>query len=104
MEEEQQQAARDFFLSSLDRALDTYGSAVRTVVYYELKKSFGVAREDIPLKPDILEKTIDKIFGLGGEAVKRVILRELEVSSGIKDLAKQELVTAIRTAYHSRLV
>ncbi|MDG6997358.1 MAG: hypothetical protein JRN52_15685 [Nitrososphaerota archaeon] len=97
------QKPREAFLSSLDRALDTFGTSVRAVVYYELKKSFGVSREEIPLKPDLFANTIDNLFGVGVATVRHVILRELEASSQIKDLHKKDLVTAMRAAYHKRL-
>lgn len=94
---------RETFLESIDRALDTFGTTVRAVVYYELKKSFGLSREDIPRKPEMFVKTIEKIFGLGSRVVEGAIRKELEKSFGIKDLGEHDLTTAIRTAYHKHL-
>ena len=91
------------FLSSLDRALERFGTSVRVVVYYELSKSFAVAREDIPKKPQLFEATINKLFGAGAATVRLFILKELEASSGVDGLCKQDFVTAMRTAYHKQL-
>ncbi len=100
----QQQQSTEIFLSSIDRGLDAFGSNVHTVVYYELNKWFGISREEIPLKPEMLVSTIDKIFGVGAVAVSRAIQKELEVSYGIKGLSQKDLVTALRTAYHEQVV
>jgi hypothetical protein len=72
-------------------------------VYFELEKLFGISREDIPLKPDLFVTTVDKLFGVGAVTVSRAIRRELETSSGIKDLCKKDLLTALRMAYHEQL-
>jgi hypothetical protein len=94
---------KEAFLASIDRALDTFGTTVRTVVYFELKRSFGAEREEIPQKPELFVNTIDKIFGVGSEVVARAIRSELEASSGIKGLGKQDLLVAMRTCYHKYL-
>jgi hypothetical protein len=95
--------ARENFLASIDRGLDAFGSNVRLVVYFELNRLFGISREEIPLKPDRLVETIDELFGVGAFAVSRAILKELEASSGIKGLSQQNLLTALREAYHEQL-
>ncbi len=99
------QSPQELFLESLDRALDTFGTSVRVVVYYELRKSHGVKREDVPQKLDLFVQTIEWIFGAGSGSgvIARAILRELEASSGIRDLGKKDLLTALTTAYHKRL-
>jgi hypothetical protein len=93
----------DAFLSSIDRGLDAFGANIHTVVYYELKTQFGVTREEIPIKPDKLVLTIERIFGVGAFSVSRSICMELEVSSGVKGLTGKDLLTALRTAYHAQL-
>ena len=90
----------EVYLSSIDRGLDVFGSNVRLVVYYELEKTFGISREDIPLKPDLFVETIDKLFSVGALTVSRAICKELEASSGIKDLSTKNLLSALKMAYH----
>ena len=93
------QQPADEFLSSLDRALERFGTSVRVVVYYQLEKSFGVSRSEVPLKPELFAATIEKLFGAGAATVRRFILKELETSSKIEGLRAKDLVTAMRTAY-----
>ena len=95
--------SEDLFLSSIDRGLDTFGSNVRLVVYYELKNLFGITRDEIPLRPECFVKTIERLFGVGAKVVSRAIIKELEASSGVKDLSKKDLLTALRTAHHEHL-
>jgi hypothetical protein len=94
---------RDSFLSSIDRGLDSFGENVHVVVYFELKKSFGITREEIPIKPELFVKSVEKFFGVGAFAVSRSIRKELEETSGIKDLKSKDLLTALRLAYHEQL-
>ena len=90
------------FLEALDRGLDVFGENVHTVVYFELRKTYGISREEIPTKPDLLVATIEKLFGMGSAAVSRAVRKELELSSGIADLSKKDLLTALRTAYREQ--
>jgi hypothetical protein len=83
--------------------MDAFGSNTSVVVYFELKRLFGISREDIPEKPDLFVATIDELFGRGADVVSRVIRKELEASSGIKDLSKKDLLTVLRTAFHEQL-
>ena len=101
--EEERSPAGAFFLCSIDKGLDAFGANVRIVVYHELERRHGLKREDIPRKPDLFVETIENLFGVGTAAVSRAIRRELEISSGIKDLGGGDLLYALRTAYHEQL-
>ena len=94
---------QDFFLAALDRGLNVFGENVHTVVYFELKRSFGITRDEIPAKPDLFLKAVEKVFGVGSVAVFRSILRELEASSGIQGLSRKDPLNAMRIAYHKQL-
>ena len=94
---------REAFLSMLDRALDTFSTSVRVVVYYELEKSFGVKRQDIPEKLDLFVDTVDRLFGVGAVIVKRALMKELIACTVIKDIGAKGLVNAMRVAYHKQL-
>ena len=91
------------FLEALDRGLDVFGANVHIVVYFEMNKMYGISREQIPLKPDLFVATIDKLFGMGSAAVSRAVRKELEATSGIQDLSKNDLLTAMRTAYKEQI-
>ena len=97
------EGARDNVLASIDGALTTFGDSVRIVVYYELDKLFGVSREDVVLKPEKLDETINKIFGVGAQVIRKAIFARLEKDSGMKNLASQGLASAIRAVYHEKI-
>lgn len=104
MNNEDTRSRRELFLSSLDRALDTFGVNVHDVVYYKLREWYGVSRDDIPLKPELFVKTVDQFFGVGAAIVSRAIRKELEAQTGIKDLGTKDLLTALRTAYREQIL
>ena len=91
---------QDSFLNAIDRGLDVFGSNVHIVVYFELQKSRRISREEIPLKPQLLVETINEFFGVGAAVVSRSIRKELEITSGIKELTSKDLLTALQTAFH----
>lgn len=95
--------AREHVLASIDSALTAFGDSVRVVVYYELERAFGVSRKEIILKPEKFDETLNNIFGVGSQVLRKTILNKLEESSMIKHLASQDLSTAIRTVYHDQL-
>lgn len=95
--------AREHVLASIDGALNPFGDSVRIVVYYELKKMFGVSREEIIVKPEKLDETLVRIFGTGAQVLRQAIFARLEKDSGIKNLSGNGLASAIRTVYHDKL-
>ena len=97
------QEPREEFLSMLDRALDTFSTSERVVDNNELEKTYGVKREDVPQKPDLLVDTVERLFGVGAVIVKRALMKELIASTGINDIGAKGLVNAMRVAYHKQL-
>jgi hypothetical protein len=91
---------QESFLDAIDRGLDVFGANVHIVVYFELRKSHGISREDISLKPQLFVDVVNQFFGVGAAVVSRSIRKELEITSGIKDLTSKDLLTALRTAFH----
>lgn len=91
---------QDSFLNAIDRGLDVFGANVHVVVYFQLHKWRGISREEIPLKPQLLVETVNEFFGVGAAVVSRSIRKELEIASGVKGLTTQDLLTALRTAFH----
>jgi hypothetical protein len=87
----------------VDKGLDAFGENVHAVVYYELKNSFGISRQEIPQKPELLVQTIDKIFGVGSAAVSRAIRTELESAFQIRGLRNKDLLSALKIAHREAL-
>jgi hypothetical protein len=90
----------DSFLNAIDRGLNVFGENVHIVLYFELQKSQGISREEIPLKPQLFVEFVNQFFGVGAAVVSRSIRKELEITSGIKGLTSKDLLTALRTAFH----
>jgi hypothetical protein len=88
------------FLSCLDRALDTYGGTVKTVVYHALESEYGLPRNDIPKTPEVFVTVLEKFFGMGSKPVERTILRQMETFSGLKNLESYDLATALKKVKH----
>lgn len=85
------------FMSCIDSAMDVFGDSVKYVIYWNLEKEFGVKKEQIAQKPGKLAATIDKIFGSGGETVKKTIMKGIAQSTGSP--MDEDLDAALKRAY-----
>jgi len=90
----------DQFLSCIDRALDTYGGTVKTVVYHALEKEYQLPRDSIPGTPETFVIGLEKFFGMGSKPVERTILRQMERISGLNNLEQYDAVTALKKVRH----
>jgi len=88
------------FLSCLDRALDTYGGTVKTVVYHALECEYGLPRKDIPKTPEVFVTVLEKFFGMGSKPVEQTIVRQMEAFSGLKNLGQYDVATALKKVKH----
>ena len=79
-------------LECIERALDSFGQNVRLVLYWKMERELGLRRENIPFKPELFAKSVERMFGPGSRIVERVITREIEKSSGV---AMDDMVSAI---------
>jgi hypothetical protein len=94
------QYCADQFLSCIDRALDTYGGTVKTVVYHALEKDYQLPRDGIPGAPETFIIGLEKFFGMGSKPVERTILRQMEIFSGLDNLEQYDVVTALKKVRH----
>jgi hypothetical protein len=87
-------------LSAIETALCAYGETVPQVIYFQFEDRFGLKKEEIPRKSDEFVRLLDGFFGGGSSMVKTSILRELERSSGKRDVTKLQLAVALKQVYH----
>jgi hypothetical protein len=87
-------------MTYVDRALDTYGGTVKVVVYHALEKEYGLSRKNIPNSPEIFIAGLEKFFGMGSKPVELSIIRQMESCSGLKDLQRFDVVTALKKVQH----
>ncbi len=78
----------DEFLLHVDRALENFGSTVKSVVYYRFHEEQGLGREDIAEKPELFIATIDRFFGPGSNTVKSFIEAEMRRAVAPIDLGR----------------
>ena len=76
----------DQFLSCIDRALDTYGGTVKTVVYHALETEYQLPRDSIPGNPETFIIGLEKFFGMGSKLVEKTLLQQMESFSGLNNL------------------
>ena len=87
-------------MQSIEKALDNFGTTVKTVVFYQLEKEYGIKKDQIPNHIDLFAKIIDAFFGVGSKKIRDSILHELRISTGIVELDKYDLVSAVKEFRH----
>jgi hypothetical protein len=77
------------FEKALTKAIDEglllmLGESGREVVYFRLKHSYALSKEDVPSHPEIFVECLRNIFGSGTKAIEKTIIkilcRELELA------------------------
>lgn len=89
---EERPAISRVILECIERGLDSFGQNVRLVLYWKMEQDLGLRRDDIPFKPELFAKSVEKMFGPGSRIVERVIAREIKRSSGV---VMDDMVSAI---------
>jgi len=65
------------------------GENGKEVVYFRLKHSYALGKEDIPFHPEIFVECLRKIFGSGAVAVEKAVIRNLYRRLGLKFTEKK---------------
>jgi hypothetical protein len=99
----QERASEEFNLH-VDRALDIFGTSVKSVVYFRFFQEHKLRREDVASNPEAFVSTIKGFFGSGASKVESEIVRELRGALGSIDLGRTDTVSILKTArYHFEL-
>jgi len=64
-------------LEAVDHALLAFGESPRKAIYYHLRKSFQLQRENIPEDTDKFSQALNTIFGPGAEVIEKLIVKNL---------------------------
>ncbi len=88
-------------LGAIEKALDNYGLTMKMVVFYQLEKEYEIKRDQIHTNMTSFVKMIDALVGFGAQNIHLAILRELGASTGIHDLDKYDLVSAMLEFHHA---
>ncbi|MEM1589861.1 MAG: hypothetical protein QXZ68_01840 [Candidatus Bathyarchaeia archaeon] len=62
---------------AVDEGLLMLGESGREVVYFRLRHSYAISREDVPSHPEIFVECLRKIFGSGAKVIEKAIIRSL---------------------------
>jgi len=72
-------------LEAIDESLKSMlGESGKELVYYQLKNSYGLRRENVPEKPELFAECLYGLFGLGAKIIEATILKNLCVKLKIK--------------------
>jgi hypothetical protein len=94
-------------LEAVDEGLSSLGDSAKHVVYFYLKKTFKINKQDIPHKIEEFADSIEKIFGLGAKFLEILIMKclyekvgnDLEYNQEQEDLIFIEYVAAARRSF-----
>lgn len=71
-------------MEAIDEGLLMLGENGREVIYFRLKQSYALKKEDIPGHPEIFVKCLRSIFGAGAEVIERSIIKSLYSKLGME--------------------
>ena len=78
------------FLSCVDDALCVFGDSAKHAIYYYLDKDHNLAREMIPVKPELFEDVMKKIFGEGAKIILHLVVKYSYTKAGLEPPPPQE--------------
>ncbi len=69
-------------LDAVDSALSSLGESAKQSIYYHLEVKFSITRSEIPRHLDEFQAALEKIFGLGGQFIQILIMKNLYAKIG----------------------
>ncbi|MEM3566068.1 MAG: hypothetical protein QXK47_03015 [Candidatus Bathyarchaeia archaeon] len=85
------EAFKKALVEAVDEGLLMLGENGREVIYFRLKQSYALKKEDIPGYPEIFVECLRSIFGLGAEVIEKAVINSLYRKLGIEFHAKKNL-------------
>ena len=74
----------ELLLEAIDDGLSLLGESSKEVIYYHLRKTFKMNKQDIPYKIEEFINAIEKIFGAGAKILEIQIMQCLFKKVGYK--------------------
>ncbi|MEM3770153.1 MAG: hypothetical protein QXG76_03075 [Candidatus Bathyarchaeia archaeon] len=102
------EAFKKALAEAVDEGLLTLGENGREVIYFRLKHSYALKKEDIPSYPEIFVKCLRSIFGSGSEVIEKAVIKSLYSKLGMEFSAKKgfgflEYLEEARRAFEEKL-
>ena len=83
-------------LVCVDQGFRWFGQNVQKEIYTKLRWDFGFSRQDIPVRPEVFFKCLEKFLGPGSKCVERAVLQELKSEFQLKDMKATDVIGAIQ--------
>jgi len=77
-------------IDAVDEGLLMLGETGREVVYFRLRHSYALSKEDVPAHLEIFVECLKKIFGSGSRAIEKAIIKSLYSKLGLKYVEKKD--------------
>lgn len=71
------QTFEQLLLQAVDEELTSLGNSVKKTIYYHLKQTFKIDRQDIPHNIDQFAQALEQIFGTGAKFLEIGIMKRL---------------------------
>jgi hypothetical protein len=71
-------------IEAVDEGLLMLGESGRDVVYFRLRHSYAISKEDVPAHPEIFVECLEKIFGTGSRVIEKAIIKSLYSKLGLE--------------------
>lgn len=72
------------FIEAVDEGLDALGESGKYTIFFHLEKSYSIKKHEIPKKPEVFAKGLEKIFGAGASVLEKLIMKSLYSKLGLK--------------------
>lgn len=71
-------------VEAVDESLLMLGENGKEVVYFRLRHTYAISKEDVPSHPEIFVECLRNIFGSGAKAIEKAIIKSLYHKLGLK--------------------
>jgi hypothetical protein len=77
-------------LEAIDEGLqNVLGKSGKELIYHQLLKKYGLKKEKIPEKPEVLAELLNTLFGYGAKIIENEIVNSINKKQGNKKYVKK---------------
>ena len=114
VEKRQQETFDNILLEAIDEALVSLGENVKTAVYFYLRTTFNIERQEIPQRITEFSEALERIFNIGARHLEILFMRSLHskiqffcdwpttVKSVVSEVTFQEYVNLMKQKFAER--
>jgi hypothetical protein len=90
-------------LETVDEIFSSFGNSCKQAIYFQLKNTFKIQKQEIPLRIEDFANALEQLFGVGAKFIELKIIESLHkkapnfvYSPHIKDIVFPEYVVSLR--------